>query len=486
MRLIVRSHWQDATSNRSDGGDWQPFFSFPRDGWLVFEESSDAELAGCRIGNDTGLGFPRFPPLYDSYMPPHFRLIFLFSLACLVDPVWAQPGRGPSPVVVAPVIERDVATYRSFIANVNPNRQSTVGSAVDGRVIEFLVKAGQRVEEGQPLAKLRTGTIEIEIAGAKAQLALAQAELDELKNGSRPEEIELAEATAEAAAAADQYAQTKMKRFERLFSSDAGLSQDEFEEAQAAAAAAAANARGARSSLKLTQDGPRREEIDQAAARVAVQQQVVAGLEDRMQKYTIRAPYAGFVSAEHSEAGAWIQQGDPIAEVVEIDPVEIEVYVPEADIRFTRVGGQCDVRVESRPQETFQGKIDQIVPLGDRRARTFPVRVIVANPVTDSGHKLLPGMLARAMLPTDEQSKELLVHKDALRLGDSTTVIRVIDGKAEIVPVRTGASLGSWIVVQSVSPLKLSTDDVVITRGNERLRPGQEVKISQRTPPPES
>ncbi len=199
----------------------------------------------------------------------------------------------------------------------------------------------------------------------------------------------------------------------------------------------------------MEQDGPRHEQIEQAAARVAVQEQTVAGLEDRLAKYTIRAPFTGFVSAELTEAGAWIKQGDPIAEVVEIDPVEIEVYVPEAMIRFARRGGTCDVSVEARPEEIFHGTIDQIVPLGDRLARTFPVRVVVANPMTDSGHKLLPGMLAHATLPTDEKSNQLLVHKDALRLGESTTVMRVHEGKAEIIPVRTGASLGSWVAVIS-------------------------------------
>ena len=129
-----------------------------------------------------------------------------------VESVLAQPGRGPSPVVVAPVIEREVASFRSFIANVNPNRQSTIGSAVDGRVVEYLIKAGQRVEKDEPLAKLRTGTIEIEIAGAKAQLELVKAELLELKNGSRPEEIALDQAKAEAAVAADKYAQAKLQR----------------------------------------------------------------------------------------------------------------------------------------------------------------------------------------------------------------------------------------------------------------------------------
>ncbi|GAG07912.1 unnamed protein product, partial [marine sediment metagenome] len=190
-------------------------------------------------------------------MPAPFRLILLLSLGVFAQTTFAQPGAGPMPVVVAPVVEREVASYRSFVANVNPNRQSTIGSAVDGRVVEFLVNAGQQVTAGQSLALLRTGTIEIEIAGAEAQVALAKAELAELENGFRPEEIELAEAKVEAAIAANRYAQAKLNRTERLFKSGAGVSENEYDEAVAAALGAAASLRGAESSLEMMRQGPR-------------------------------------------------------------------------------------------------------------------------------------------------------------------------------------------------------------------------------------
>ena len=399
--------------------------------------------------------------------------------------VWAQPGRGPAVVVVAPVIEREIASELSYVANVNPNRRSIIGSAVDGRVIEYLVRAGQAVDKDQPLAKLRTGTIEIELAGAQAQLDLVRAELKELQNGSRPEEIKLAEANAKAAVAANEYAQTKLQRVERIFKASAGVSDDEYDAARAAASAAAAQSDASRHSLQLVREGPRAEKINQAASRVAVQEQVVTGLEDRIKKYTIRSPFAGFVSAESTEAGAWVRQGDPVAEVVEIDPVEVEVYVPESNIRFVQRGNQCDILIEAHPGESFQGTIDQIIPLGDARARTFPVRVLVDNPVGENGHRLLPGMLARATLPSGNRSSQLLVAKDALRIGGEPSIYRVTDNRAEIVPVRIGAALGSWVAVESVGPIQLAVGDLTITRGNERLRPGQEVTITAREEPPQ-
>jgi RND family efflux transporter MFP subunit len=264
------------------------------------------------------------------------------------------------------------------------------------------------------------------------------------------------------------------------------LSQDEFEAARSEALAAIARVSEAKSSLQLVREGPRQEQIDQAAANVAVQEQIVAGLEDRLKKYTVRSPFRGFVTSELTEAGAWVQQGDPVAEVVEIDPVEVEVFVPESTIRFVKKGATCTLSVDAIPGKTFTGVIDQIVPLADSRSRTFPVHVLVDNAPIGSRHELLPGMLARASLPTGESQQRMLVPKDALRLGGaSPTLLKVEKGQTTIIPVQTGPSMGSWISVESLVPGGLNVDDLVVTRGNERLRPGQEVTISERQSPPD-
>ncbi len=382
-------------------------------------------------------------------------------------------------MAVEAVTERPLAARQDFVANVNPYRRSIVGSPVDGRVEDFLVKAGQAVTARQPLTQLRTRTIEIEIAAAEAELALRRAELTEMRNGLRAEEIELARARAKAAAATNAYAQAKLKRFDRLFQSSSGLSRDEFESARADALAAEAAADEARSALALAEEGNRAEQIEQAAARVDVQEQVVEGFKDRLDKYTIRSPFDGFIVAESTEAGAWVRQGDPVAEVVEIDPIEVEVFVPESKIGFVGPGDAVEVKVESVPDKVFSGTVEHIVPLADSRSRTFPVRVSVENPEVDGRHLLLPGMLARVSLPTSRSQVQMLVPKDALQFGGpSPVVLRVDEGKAQVVPVTTGPSDGAWIAITTVPPGQLKSGDLVITRGNERLRPGQEISYA--------
>ncbi|TWT71291.1 efflux RND transporter periplasmic adaptor subunit [Crateriforma conspicua] len=420
---------------------------------------------------------PKFDRLIDLFV----AALIGFTLAPLgcMSAVHAQPG-GPAVVIVQKVTEEKIAPYQEFVGSVKANRRSVIGSAVDGRVEQFMVEAGDPVAAGDELAQLRTRTISLEIAAAKAELKLREAELQELKNGLRDEEIQLERAKSRAANAANAYAQAKLKRFEALFKSSSGVSRDEYESSRAEALAAQAIVEQTAASLALAEQGTRQERIEQAAARVTVQQEIVANLEDRKKKYTVKSPFNGFVVAELTETGAWVRQGDAVAEVVEIDPVEIEVFVPEALVRFTQDGDAVTIRIDALPDEQFQGTVTRIVPLADDRSRSFPVRVSVPNPAINGRHRLLPGMLAHIALPISEPKNELMVHKDALQInGDKSIVFKIVDNSAVPVPVRYGMAEGFKIAVHPLLPGQLASGDAVVVIGNERLRPGQQVVATE-------
>lgn len=383
----------------------------------------------------------------------------------------------PAPVVVAELIATDVAESRSFVGTAVARRLATIGSAVDGRVIEFFVESGQAVEKDEPLAQLLTNTLEIEIAAAEAELALRQAELDELENGSRPAEIAAARAARAAADIAFRYAESRFERGQQLIQTG-GISQDEFDNWRSEYLRTQEVLNQVQKSLELIEEGPRQETIQQARARVESQRQAVALLEDRLQKYTIRAPFDGYVVVEHTERGAWLQQGAAVADVAEVDPLEIEAYVPQSFIRHVRSGVECTIRIDGDEGAPLKGKVHRVVPQANVQSRTFPVRIVVENPLVDGGHNLLPGMLTHVAIPLGTPASALLAPKDALRLGGSTPIlVRVTDGKAEFVPVTTGRSDGERIEVRSVGDATLSEGDQVVVRGNERLRPGQPVQV---------
>ena len=134
--------------------------------------------------------------------PPMVTLIVLGAICFGIAPTrpaWGQFG-GPASVQVERVKIEEVAAGQEFVGTVVPVRTAIIGSAVDGRVIDFPVNEGDRVEADQPLAQLLTQTIELELQAAEAQLRLRRQELEQLER-SHPEELEQARARRDAARA---------------------------------------------------------------------------------------------------------------------------------------------------------------------------------------------------------------------------------------------------------------------------------------------
>ncbi len=390
----------------------------------------------------------------------------------------AHAQRGPSRVEVAPVVQREVATGQTFVGTILPTRRAVVGSAVDGRVVEVFVDAGDRVEKNQPLAQLLTETIKLEIEAAKAELDLRKARLDELKNGSLPTEIEQARARMDRARIAVEYLAKEQKKYERLHQQNAASDSD-LDKAVSDAMGAKEQYDEAKAAHQLAVDGPRREKIIQAQAEVAIQDALVRKLEDQLKKHTIISRFAGYITVKHSENGAWVSRGDPVAEVVALDEVDVVAKVVEVHAPYVHVGDSVRVEIPALAGETFTGKVTTIVPQADVRSRTFPVSVRVKNKINKTDEPLLKaGMLSRLTLATGELQQATLVPKDSLVLGGREPMIWIInpksveskgpkmkEGEAVAVPVQLGVAADGLIQVQGVIP----AGSLVVTKGNERV-----------------
>lgn len=389
----------------------------------------------------------------------------------------AQPG--PVKVLVAEVIEQqNVAAGRSFVGTVIAERHSAVGSAVAGRVEKFLVNAGDFIAADKPLAQLRTRNIDIQIAAATAEWQLRKHELAELKNGSRIEERQEAEARMKAAAAAMTFALAKQERIKGLIERNAATP-DSIDEANSAADAAIAMYKAAKAAYELVVAGPRPERIAQAQARVEAAQEEVHRLNDILDKHTIVSPFDGYVVAEHTEVGQWIEPGGLVAEVVKVDPIEVRVSLPENYVTRLSLGASARVDIDAIPSRTFVGTVTAIVPQADEKSRTFPVRIRLKNEQQADGTPLLkPGLFAKVELPVDQRRQVMLVPKDALVLGGPQPVVYVVRQEAgtkkftaQAVPVQIGVAVGSWIEVRG----QLEINQQIVIEGNERLRPGSEI-----------
>jgi HlyD family secretion protein len=402
-------------------------------------------------------------------------ILFLLTSAALS---LAQAPKGVAPpaprVYVATARVETLDEPKSFVGTVMPLRKSVVGSAAPGRVEEFLVNEGDFVKKGSPIAHLRRGIIGAEKRAAEAELEVRKAALAEMEN-SHQDEIDQAKAQLAIADANLNFQTAKAERARQLLNA---ITKEGLEEALSLEQQAAATRNNATSILRLLTGNAWEQRREQARAKVAVQDAEVARLSEMFDRHTMFAPFDGWVTAEFTEVGSWLMQGDHAAEIVELGNVDIEIAVLEDYVTKLIPGVMGDVEVNALKGQRFVGKVAIINPQADARARTFPVKVRVENVVDERGPLLKAGMFARVTLPVGEAKPLPLVPKDAISIGGRTPVVYIVDttgGKSTVrpVPVTMGVAQGQWI---SVGANEIKAGDIVVVEGNERLRPGQDVR----------
>ena len=389
----------------------------------------------------------------------------------------------PAPVVVDRVIEREINVGQTFVGSVVPLRTSTVGSPVEGRVTEFLVNEGDRVQAGERLAQLRIRSLEIQLSAERAELERREQELAELEL-TRPKEIEQAEARMLAAKALMEFATSRLRRDQRLLGQPASpISEDEYQEHLSAAEGAQEVYRERKAAWELASSGLWDKKVDQAKSEVAIQEETVRRLEDDIQEHTIVAPFDGYVTQEFTEVGQWIAKGSSVVEVVELKSVDVEVPVPEEYIAGLSVGARARVEIVAVSEKMLEGQVALVVPRGDLRSRSFPVKVRLMNRVTEIGAWIKPGMFAQVTLPVGNKGSALMIPKDALVLNERSTMVWAVEpdkasptiGRVRPVPVELGLSADGWIEVRG----DLKPGEFVIVEGNERINPTRPVSMSQ-------
>lgn len=379
----------------------------------------------------------------------------------------------------------ELASGQSFVGTVLPARVSDVGSAVDGRLVSLPIVDGQQVREGEPIAELLRGLLQIEREGAVAELQRRREVLAELQAGSRPEEIEQARAATAGFEARLAYAKGRLARLGRL--AERGTSTvDEVQDAQTELQQIEAQLRGSRAALALAEAGPRKEQVAQAAAAVAVQEADVERIDDQLSKHTIKAPFDGWVIERFTEKGQWVSRGGLIARIAQLDQVEVEVQVPELSIVGLERGVDVRLEFDAAPHQTWIGRVARVVPQADIRSRSFPVQIMLANRIVDGEPVLRGGMLARAWLPVGKPEAVTVVPKDALVLGGPVPLVYTVEPPAGPAgAAATGASLGTvrplevglGVAVEGFVEVRsgLEAGRLIVVRGNERLRPGMTV-----------
>ena len=380
--------------------------------------------------------------------------------------VVAQPHEMQT-LLVTPVTYEKVPMTATLVGSVLPARRSVVASPVDGVVRERLADEGDRVEAGAVLCRLRDVTRRLALTTAEERLKELQAVLEELRAGSRPEEIAKAKAVMEEARAVMDKWQKELTRIEALKAQNAA-SEKEYNDTVSDHAAARERFEQAKADYDLVVAGPRKEEIAQAEFAMMAQEADVKRLSDEVEKTIIRAPFTADIVRKHVEIGEWTNAGGPVMEVIELNPVRVRVDVPEASIRAVETGLKVSVSVDAL-DEIFRGTVTRVISQADVRARTFPVDIEIPN----EGYRLKAGMFARARMPSGPTLESLVVPRDAViqRQGSHlvVTVVPSPDGKGHMAmptPVHLGADIGDRVAVVAAN---LAPGTMVAVKGHDRV-----------------
>ena len=343
------------------------------------------------------------------------RILLLF-LSFFLFPGLSLSQPPDAPVVVSPVVEREVKKPLRLVGATFPARKSTISSEVEGIVGKMNAEEGQYVKKGETLAEIRND---------KIRLALEQLE------NERKEVLARAELS-----------EKDFARMKELY--DKGIISDgDFDRARTQRESDRAGLLSLESRIEIA-------EYDLAASRIA-------------------APFNGYVTKHHAEAGQWLGMGDQVVSFVDIDTIEVMAGVPERYIDDISEGMEVEVILPSHDLLTVPAEISSVIPDADPRTVSFPVRVVLENP----DHKIKSS--ASAMVKIGETEKIKLVPKDSIvRSPQGTMVFAVRDSLAHPVPVEEKGWYEGFTHVEG----EVGVGESVVVRGNERLGPMQKVRIT--------
>ena len=229
-----------------------------------------------------------------------------------------------------------------------------------GQVREVMVRRGDEVEAGDPVARIERTDAEITVAEAEAALAEAEAQLADLQQGKRPEEIAVLEASLTSAEARAAEAQRVLSRtrdlFERSIASQAALDQAETEVELARASVGEAEA-----NLAVARLPARVHEITAAKERREQASQALKEARWRLSERTIRASVAGRIDDVIRNAGDIAGPSAPVISILPEGAVKLKLYLSEADFSAVEMGSLLDVRCDGCPPG-MQARVTYVSP----------------------------------------------------------------------------------------------------------------------------
>jgi HlyD family secretion protein len=252
-------------------------------------------------------------------------------------------------------------------------RQVNLAFKVDGRIESQSVDEGDMVKPGQVLAALDTRYFEDELRLVRARRDNQKAVLERLEHGSRPEEISQARDLVEERQANLENKRRALSRREILVKQES-VTREEYDDARTSMLEAEARLRGAQEALRLSELGPRREDLDAAKAQLRAEEASLIQSQRRLDDCELVAPGAGVILTRARERGAIVMPGETVFTLTLTSPVWARTYVNEPDLARIRPGMPARVRTDSAPVKEYEGHVGFISPTAEFTPRTVETR----------------------------------------------------------------------------------------------------------------
>lgn len=327
-----------------------------------------------------------------------------------------------------------------------PRNRIEISSKIIGRVKDILVERGDKVKEGDVLLRIEDDEYQAQVHMSESRLLSAKAHLAELKAGSRPQEIRAANADVLAAEVRLQKAKADIDRLKKL-AEDKIISAQEYDQWKNTYDVAKATLDAAKERTKLVEIGPRKEEIDSAAAQVKEAEANLAYAKTQLGFTVMTAPVTGTILEKIAEKGELVTNSNfggtrgpqsAVVEMANLSDLQVELDLNENDLPKVKLHQKTEIRLDSNPDMVFKGEVDELAPQADRQKATVQVKVRLLDP----NEYVRPEVNARVTFLEDEKPKEKVEAAAAnepiiriptqavVRGADGTKVFIALEGKA--------------------------------------------------------
>jgi HlyD family secretion protein len=345
--------------------------------------------------------------------------------------------RMPMTVELAPVKRGDISQQIQVVGNLIGAATVAAAPKVSGRLDSVEVRLGDRVNEGQAIAKIEDRELLEQLKQAEASHAVAEATIRQ-----RDADLKLAEVNRD----------RNRNLFERQL-----ISRQTYDDTEARYQAAEA-------------------QVDLARAQLLAAKSRLDELRINVSNTTITSPVNGFVASRALDPGAWVTPNTAFLSLVDISHVRLIANIIEKDLRRIQLGQQASVEVDAYPGEKFTGRISHMAPILDPATRTAQIEIDIAN----ASFRLKPGMYAKVNFTVDKRENTLLVPASAVvDLAGKRGVFLAAEGNvATFRAIEAGVSTSDLIEVSA----GLSEGETIITTGSGALREGDRIVLPGQKP----